>query len=470
MDAPGPPREEALQPSDAPRFVAGSTMRHVLVMAATGSVGLIAIFIVDFLSLLYISWLGDPRLTAGVGLATIVLFFTVSINVGLMIAVGALVSRALGARERGRARQLAASALVHMALTGAVVSLALLPFLPSILKLLGASDETLPVALAYLHITLPSNAIMAVGMGMSGILRAVGDAKRAMYVSLGAAVVTAILDPLLIFGFKLGITGAAISIVIARVIFVLVGYRGAVRVHDLVARPRLDDVLTDSKPMYAIAVPAILTNIAAPTANAFFVSVIAVYGDAVIAATAVIDRVVPVAFGGLFALSGAVGPILGQNFGARRFDRMRQVLRDGLTLTALYVGLVWLLLIVLRDPLTVIFNATGTTAELVRFFCLVSGFMWFFIGLVFLANTSFNNLGFPLLSTAFNWARATLGVVPFALLGASLAGPKGAIVGTAFGSVAFGIGAIVTAFWTIRRLEARAGTAGPAALSPRSPA
>ncbi len=64
---------EAAHPARAaeaplPRFVTGSTMRHVVVMTATGAVGLIAIFVVDFLSLLYISWLGDPRLTAAVGL------------------------------------------------------------------------------------------------------------------------------------------------------------------------------------------------------------------------------------------------------------------------------------------------------------------------------------------------------------------------------------------------------------------
>jgi len=60
----------AQTPAEVPRFVAGSTLRHVALMAATGSVGLIAIFVVDFFSLLYISRLGDPRLTAGVGFAT----------------------------------------------------------------------------------------------------------------------------------------------------------------------------------------------------------------------------------------------------------------------------------------------------------------------------------------------------------------------------------------------------------------
>ncbi len=72
-------------------------------MTGTGAAGLIAIFLVDLVSLLYISWLKDPSLTAGVGIATVVMFLTVSINVGLMIPIGALVSRALGARDRQRA-------------------------------------------------------------------------------------------------------------------------------------------------------------------------------------------------------------------------------------------------------------------------------------------------------------------------------------------------------------------------------
>ena len=141
-DAPAKPR--AAEDHDPPRFVAGSTLRHVAVMTATGSIGLIAIFVVDLFSLLYISWLGDPRLTAGVGFATIVLFFGTSINVGLMIAAGALVARALGARNRDRARRIAASASVHMVLVAALVAAVLLSILPWLLERLGAGPETLP--------------------------------------------------------------------------------------------------------------------------------------------------------------------------------------------------------------------------------------------------------------------------------------------------------------------------------------
>jgi Na+-driven multidrug efflux pump len=217
------------------RFIAGSTMRHVVVMTATGSIGLIAIFIVDLLSLLYISWLGDARLTAAVGFATIVLFLATSINVGLMIAISALVSRALGGGERDRARRLGGSTSTHMALASLIVAAALLVILPPLLNILGAAPDTLSVAQRYLWITLPSNVLLALGMGFSGVLRAVGDARRAMYVTLSGAVVTVFLDPLLIFGAELGVDGAAIATVVSRLLFALVGFHGAVRVHHLIA-------------------------------------------------------------------------------------------------------------------------------------------------------------------------------------------------------------------------------------------
>ena len=430
-------------------------MRHVVVMTAAGSVGLVAVFAVDLLSLLYISWLGKPALTAGVGLATIVLFFAVSINVGLMIAAGAPVSRALGAGESGNARRLAGSACAHAVLAGAAVTLVLLPLLPPILTLLGANAETLPVARRFLWIVLPSNFLMALGMTFSGILRAVGDAKRAMYVTLSGGVVTAGLDPLLIFGLGLGIDGAAIATVVSRLIFVAVGAWGAVAIHRLVARPRFQATLRDARPLFKIALPAILTNVATPIAGGFVTGVVARYGETVIAASATIDRLVPVAFGGLFALSGAIGPILGQNWGAGRYDRMRRALRDGIVFTAAYVGAVWLLLVGVRHLLVMAFKATGPGADLLLFFCLVSGPMWFFIGLLFLANASFNNLGFPLLSTLFNWGRATIGTMPLAVIGARYAGPEGAIAAIGAGAFLFGTAAIATAFWTVRRLETR---------------
>ena len=325
-------------------FTRGSTLRHVLVMTAAGSAGLVAVFFVDFLTLLYISRLGDTNLTAAVGYASQMIFLLISVNIGMSIALGALVSRALGAGDRPRARRIAASGLVLTALISGGLGLAAMPFTHAILALFGARGEALAVGSTYLRMILPASMFLGIGMAFSAILRGVGDAKRAMYTTLAGAIVTACLDPILIFGLHLGIYGAAIVLVTSRLSLLAVGWHGAVRVHDLVARPGLAALRLDWRPLAAIAGPAVLTNIATPVANIYAMHVFSSFGDSVVAAFAIMDRVTPVAFGVLFALSGSVGPIMGQNYGARAFDRIRTVLTNCFAISGLYVAAVTLLL------------------------------------------------------------------------------------------------------------------------------
>ncbi|WP_298965696.1 MATE family efflux transporter [uncultured Methylobacterium sp.] len=451
------------------RFVEGPILRHVVVMAATGSVGLMAVFLVDFLSLLYVSWLGDPRLTAAVGFATIVQVFAISITIGTMIAVGALVSRALGQGDVAGARRIAASSLVISGIAGGLSVVVLLAVLDPLLALIGAGPESAPAAARFLWIALPANVAMALGLGCSGVLRAVGDARRAMAVTLAGAAVTAVLDPLLIFGLGLGVEGAALAAAASRLAFAAVGWHGAVSVHRMVARPSRAALREDARPVLRIALPAVLTNLAPPVASAFLAHVVARYGTGAVAGNAVIDRLVPVAFGGLFALSGAVGPILGQNWGAGRFDRMRRTLRDAALVTGLYMLVVWAALALGRHAIARLFHLEGAGADLVTFFCLVGAAAWFFNGLLFVANAAFNNLDAPLLSTGFNWGRTTLGTMPFAWAGAHLGGPEGAVAGVAFGSLIFGTAAFAAALRLVARLE-RAAAGAPAGTPAADPA
>jgi Na+-driven multidrug efflux pump len=451
----GPP------PAETGRFVTGSILRHVLVMAATGSVGLMAIFVVDLLSLFYVSKLGDPNLTAAVGFAAVVQFFATAVNIGLMIAAGALVGKAVGAGDPAAARRFATSALALGSLAAAVIAALIAGLADPLLTLIGAHGEALRVATLFLHVTLPSNVLLAAGMLFTGLLRAVGEARQAMSVTLAGAAVTALLDPLLIFGAGLGVIGAAITVCAARATFVAVGARGVAR-HGLLGRPRLADLPADAAALAGVAGPAVLTNLAPSVASAFLTRLFAGYGADAVAAASVIDRLTPVAFGGLFALSGAVGPILAQNWGAGRFDRMRAVLRAAVRVTLAYVAVIWLALALARAPLAALFGLHGVAAELFGFFCLVGGAIWFFNGLLFVGNAAFNNLGFPLRSTLLNWGRATLGTVPPAMLGAALYGPRGVVAGMGLGSLVFGALGLLLARRTVDRLE----DAGPRAREP----
>lgn len=437
------------------KFVTGSTLRHVLVMTATSSLGLMAVFVVDALNLLYISMLGQQELAAAIGYSGTLMFFLTSVAIGLSIATTAQVSRALGRGDSALAGELGGAGLGLMGVSMLVLSILAVIFARPLTALLGAEGRTLAIAVRFMWIVIPSMPIMAMGMSAAGLLRAKGDAKRSMYVTLIAGAVTAMLDPLFIFVFKLGIDGAAIVTVISRCVLLGIGLYGAIRIHNMVAWPSKETLRTASRPYFAIGLPAVMTQLATPVGNAWVTSSISTFGDSAVAGWAIIGRITPVAFGAIFALSGAVAPILGQNFGARRFDRIQQTMRDSFVVVIVYVLAVWLLLALFRNQISDVFGATGAARELIGFYCLFVAGSFLFNGMLFVANAAFNNLGFPLYSTLSNWGRSTLGVIPFVSLGASWYGATGALAGSGLGAVLFGLGAAVLCFRVIKDLERR---------------
>ena len=463
MTMPPPPTTSAQSaaspgPVAAPtaRFLTGSLMRHVLVMAGTGAIGLVAVFAVDLINLFYISRLGEKAIAAAVGFAGVVAFFHTSICIGMMIGITACVARLIGANQLHDARRVATHSLLIMVVVAAVLGVGTVLFLHPLLIALGARDEVARLAQRYLTFTMPSLPLLGLGMASSALLRSVGDARRSMTVTLGAAALTACLDPLFIFAFGLGLDGAAIVAVISRTAMVTLGMHGVWRVHRMlgpVERPRLAE---DARALAAIAGPAVLTNLATPVGAAFVTHSVAQFGASAVAGQATVDRVTPVAFGLLYSLSGAVGPILSQNLGARQFDRVRETMRASLWFMLVAVGAAWLLLALLQGPLIRAFSLEGMAADMVHAFCSWVCASFFFAGALFVANAAFNNLGRPLWSTGFNWARATLGTIPFAWWGAHY-GPVQVMAGQGAGLVIFGTLAMLASL----RLTRQLGTSGP---------
>ena len=439
-------------PSHTAKFVTGSTMRHVIVMTATGSVGLVAIFIVDALNLFYISLLGVQSLTAAVGFVATVLFFVISFGIGLTVAGSAVVARSLGRGDRPAAARFAGASLVFTLLVMTALTVSSWPFLRDVLVLLGATGDTLEQATRFLQIVMPSTPIVALGMVASGILRGLGDARRAMYVTLAGGITAAIFDPILIFGLGLGLDGAAIATVLARVALLATGLYGAHFVHRLISLPNARELAAAARPFFSIGGPAILTQLATPVGNAFVTAEIARFGDGAVAGWAIIGRIIPVVFAVIFAMSGAIGPIIGQNYGARRFDRLQQTMRDSLTVTIIYVLAVWALLALFAGPIATLFGATGDARELVIFFCLLVASAFLFDGAIFVSSAAFNNLGYAFYSTVFNWGRSTLGIIPFAWIGGLYYGADGVLAGRGLGAVVFGVASMAVCFRTMRKL------------------
>jgi MATE family, multidrug efflux pump len=450
---PLPPVPTTAAPPSAPaQFVTGSILRHMLVMTGTSAVGLMAIFAGDFANIVFLGSLQDQEVLAAAGYASTILFFMISAGVGMAIAVTALVAPALGARDLARARRLSTHAAVFAAAATGLMGIALWLALPTALGRLGAGGRTLALAVDFLHIVLPSLPLLSVAMCASAVLRSVGDAQRAMYITLIGAAVAVILDAAFIVWLGLGIHGAAMSAFISHAVMLAVGWWSVVRVHALLERPDWRLLEYDVPLIARFAVPAVLTQLATPAGGAVVTATLSQFGHGAVAGWTVIARIIPVAFGAIFSLSASVGPIIGQNLGAREFGRVRAALKVGLALAAAIAAAAWLVLALAAPALVNVFNATGDAAALIAFFCRWLAPLFVFFGTLFVCNAACNTLGRPHYATALNWGRATLGTVPFVVLG-SYWGAEGVLLGHMAGGIAFGLAAVVVVRRLISRLE-----------------
>ena len=215
-------------------------------------------------------------------------------------------------------------------------------------------------------------------------------------------------------------------------------------------------------PLMSISGPAILTQLATPVGQAVITRMVAGYGEAAVAGMAIAGRLTPVAFGIIFALSGAVGPIFGQNLGAGRIDRVRRAFRDAILFAGLVIVGMSALLFLARAPIADVFHAEGLTRDLVYLFCGPLSLLFFFNAMIFVANALCNNLGAAFQSTLVNWGRHTLGTVPFALWLGSYWGAQGILIGQSAGGILFGFLAVFLAYRVIATTERKRGTPAPA--------
>ncbi|WP_339670818.1 MATE family efflux transporter [Dasania marina] len=434
-------------------FTQGSTLKHILIMTGANTVGLIALFSVDLIDIYFLSLLGQEQMAAAVGFASTLLFFMTSLSIGLQIAMGALVAQAEGGNDRALAGRHCSNVMLFSGLVAALVCFPAWLFAEQLLSFMGAQDETLSLALSYCNILLPATPLLAVGMCAAAALRALGDARRAMLATMGGALINAVLDPIFIFVCEWGIEGAAMASFAARIGVFALAVSAIVKVHQLPSKTNKVFFREDLAAITAIAGPAVLTNIATPIGSSYVLKMMASFGDSAVAGAAIIGRIAPVAFVALFALSGAIGPIIGQNAGAGRYDRVRQVVWNAMLSNLAYVLVIWALLFLLSEYLVQFFSVDGDAAGLITFYThyLAGGFA--FGGMLFIANASFNNLHLPYIATMLNFGRALLGTVPLVYIFSQYFGAVGVIAGEVAGAAVFGVLGFSLVLLHINRLE-----------------
>ena len=440
-------------PTRKATYTEGSVFGHVSNLAITSAIGMFAIMIVDLVDMYFISILGESSLAAAVGFAGLGLFFGVSVCIGVSIAVSTLVAQALGSGDEALAQRYATHGFLYSLIWTVPITLLTLIFAKEILSTVGASGETLSLAVNYFRIVGASLPLLGLAFVANSLLRAVGDARLSMWSTIMGGLVNAVLDPILIFGAGLGLTGAAIASVLSRITVAAIALSNIIRKHGLLRHPVCSLLLSDFKTLSALALPSLLTNLSGPVSAAYATSQMARFGTDAVAAASVVGRLTPVAFAGLYGLSSAVGPVASQNMGAGNYDRVRETLLAAGKFVAIYVIPVSILMFFMQDLLISIFSLEGESAELLAFYATFVTGSYILFGLQLSANPLFTALRHPGYATISNVVRDLFLAVPLIFILSAEFGARGVLAGQAMGNALAGVFAFAGALWMSGKMQ-----------------
>jgi Na+-driven multidrug efflux pump len=444
------------------RFAQGSVWRHVLVMTSTSAVSLFAVFLVDILTLVYVSMLHDPLLIAAVGIAKVLIFANTALVSGLIIAATSVLSTRIGRQGAGDLGGRTVSILLLVIAASSLGTALQLAFVEPLTHLLGADQAIYLAARDFIWLALPATILQAAMQMSAQILRAAGHSALALWVVLSGAATLAVADPLLIFVLDLKLWGAGLAYALSAVISMTLGLYWVRRHVGLCWYVEFNELRGHAAETLRVGLPAVVGNMAMPVAIAYLVSTVASFGVEALAGMTVADRVTQFAYCVFFAVPGALASVLGQNVGARLPQRALEATGFARRLLVGYGLLVWGVMWLLRGVIADFYQLSGEGRALFDAFCLYGGLLWAVISLDFIALAVFLTMGRPWLVAVFAWLRVTVGTFPFVWAGAHWFGSAGALLGMLTGNALIAVASTLAASLAARRFFTR--EPGPARL------
>jgi putative MATE family efflux protein len=312
-----------------PKLVTGSIPGHLVSQTLPAVIGVAAIMSIGIVDAYFIGLLGSAPLAA-ISFIFPVAVASTSLGVGVMVGINSVVARALGEGDHDKAARRASFGIVFAALIGVLMGLALWLSIDLIFTAMNAPPALMPLIRAYMTPYACGFPLSLAIMGFNGVLRGQGEAKRTSTVSITYAAANWVLNPVLItgaFGFEgFGIAGSAYATVIGWGIGVLTAMgllRGTSLPLDL-ARLKDCNLVEQARAIIRVGLPAAFSNAINPLGLSILTALVALEGEAAVAGFGAAGRLQSFVIVPLLGLSGAIGAIVGQNWGAGRFDRARE--------------------------------------------------------------------------------------------------------------------------------------------------
>ncbi|HEX7079682.1 MAG TPA: MATE family efflux transporter [Gammaproteobacteria bacterium] len=438
--------------------MSGPIGRHLWDLAAPMAVGLVAVSSYSIVDTYFVGQLGTLPLAA-LGFTFPVSFSLVAVGLGIGVGASSVLARLLGAGDRDALQRITTHSLLLAALLGLIVMVVGLASLDPIFRLLGADDRTLPLVREYMEVYYFGGFLLILPLVGNFAMRSVGDPRVPAVILTLSALLNIVLDPLLIFGLlgfpRLELRGAAIATLIANgatvVASVYILHR---REHLIRARYLLPRGMWDSwKRVFHVGVPATATNLLNPLTVGVITSFVAKFGPGAVAGFGVASRVESLVMLVIFAVSSSVTPFVGQNYGARKLDRVRRMTYLSGNFCILYglgaAAILW----PTGAPLASLFNDSAEVIDTASAYLAIVPPTLGGFGFMLVAAACFNALGMPLPATALTFVKLFVAYIPLAWILSGAVGLLGIFWANAAAHVLFGVVAFVWLRRTFGRFE-----------------
>jgi len=420
----------------------GSVPVSLAKLTAPMVMGVSSSILVQTLEMGFIGQLSTQHVAAITFTFPLVMMLT-SIALGIGIGTSSVIARSVGSGEREEVKRLGSHALLLVGSLSAVLSLLAWLAIDPLFTALGASAALLPLIHSYLDIYLPGTVLFTTTMIASNIMRANGSANIPGTVMTVGAFVNLLLDPILIFGWfgfpRMELAGAAAAMTTVRVLTTAVlfyyVYRG-----DMIQLQNLwSGFLASTRRILHIGLPAIATQLIGPVTAAVITRLLAQHGEIVVAGFGVAGRIEAVAAMMLFALSGSIGPFVGQNWGARKFTRVRDGVKASYQFSLIWGFLAAIPLFFFGGDIAALIDDSPTVVAVAAFYLALVPWGYGAWGVLMMASASFNALGKPLPSTALSFLRMFVVYLPLATALNHFMGYEGIFIATVVSNILLGI-------------------------------
>lgn len=322
--------------NNAARMGEESISRLLLQFSLPATAGMLVMATYNIVDTIFVGMLGSEAIAA-LSIAFPFQMLLGALGIGTGVGAASLIARSLGAGQKDVATQAVGQVISLSLLYGLIFALAGFFFLDHLLILFGATPDILALTGEYVVVITAGSVMFFLIMSLNNVVRGEGNPKLSMYVMVISALMNIVLDPIFIFLLGMGVQGAAVATVLAKICGVAIMLRyflsgkGEITINLRCLKPRLNII----RKIYVIGFPAMVLQISTNFSLIIANNILAFYGHLAIAALGLIFRLFMFALMPVIGIAQGLMPIIGFNYGAGQTERIREALMKGVIISVI---------------------------------------------------------------------------------------------------------------------------------------